>query len=168
MKMRKRRVLITGSGGMLGEAVYPLFKSNYDKVLATDIDLNANWLERLDVRDITECKNIISNFSPNIIVHLAALTDLEECEKNPENAFLTNALGTENMAMLAEKTKATFIYISTAGIFDGNKEFYNDFDKPRPINIYGKSKYFGELYIQNHLSTYYIFRAGWMMGAGRS
>ena len=70
------------------------------------------------------------------------------------------------MAMVTEHSESIFVYISTAGIFDGKKEFYNDFDKPNPINIYGKSKYNGELYVQKHVSKHYIFRAGWMMGAG--
>tara|TARA_Y100000768_G_scaffold383994_1_gene367181 strand:+ start:2849 stop:3763 length:915 start_codon:yes stop_codon:yes gene_type:complete len=164
--MVDKRILITGCGGMLGDALFPIIKSNFTNVLATDIDANPNWLEKLDVRDITQCQKIISSFSPDIVFHLAALTDLEYCEKNPQEAYDTNTVGTENMAKITEKLKSIFIYISTAGIFDGEKEFYNDFDKPNPINIYGKSKYNGELFVQKNVSKYYIFRAGWMMGAG--
>lgn len=151
---------------MLGDALFPIIKSNFTHVLATDIDVNTNWLEKLDVRDKNQCQKIMSSFSPDIVIHLAALTDLEFCEKKPQEAYTTNTLGTENMAMVTEYSKSTFVYISTAGIFDGKKEFYNDFDKPNPINIYGKSKYNGELYVQKHVSKHYIFRAGWMMGAG--
>ena len=164
--MVDKRILITGCGGMLGDALFPLIKSNFTHVLATDIDVNTNWLEKLDVRDKIQCQKIISSFSPDIVFHLAALTDLEFCEKKPQEAYTTNTVGTENMAMVTEQSESTFVYISTAGIFDGKKEFYNDFDKPNPINIYGKSKYNGELYVQKHVSKYYIFRAGWMMGAG--
>lgn len=164
--MIDKRILITGCGGMLGDALFPIIKSNFTHVLATDIDVNTNWLEKLDVRDKNQCQKIMSSFSPDIVIHLAALTDLEFCEKKPQEAYTTNTLGTENMAMVTEYSKSTFVYISTAGIFDGKKEFYNDFDKPNPINIYGKSKYNGELYVQKHVSKHYIFRAGWMMGAG--
>ena len=52
------------------------------------------------------------------------------------------------MAILTENIGSTFVYISTAGIFDGNKESYDDFDKPNPINVYGSSKYKGELFVQ--------------------
>ena len=164
--MIDKRILITGCGGMLGDALFPIIKSNFTHVLATDIDVNTNCLEKLDVRDKNQCQKIMSSFSPDIVIHLAALTDLEFCEKKPQEAYTTNTLGTENMAMVTEYSKSTFVYISTAGIFDGKKEFYNDFDKPNPINIYGKSKYNGELYVQKHVSKHYIFRAGWMMGAG--
>ena len=164
--MLDKRILITGSGGMLGDALLPIIKSNFTHVLATDIDVNTSWLEKLDVRDISQCEKIITSFAPDIVIHLAALTDLEFCEKNSEEAYITNTLGTENMAIFSEKLRATFVYISTAGVFDGKKEFYNDFDKPNPINIYGKSKYRGELFVQNHITNFYIFRAGWMMGAG--
>ena len=164
--MVDKRILITGCGGMLGDALFPIIKSNFTHVLATDIDVNTNWLEKLDVRDNNQCQKIMSSFSPDIVFHLAALTDLEFCEKKPQEAYATNTLGTENMAMVTEHSESIFVYISTAGIFDGKKEFYNDFDLPNPINIYGKSKYNGELYVQKHVSKYYIFRAGWMMGAG--
>ena len=164
--MVDKRILITGCGGMLGDALFPIIKSNFTHVLATDIDVNTNWLEKLDVRDKNQCQKIMSSFSPDIVIHLAALTDLEFCEKKPQEAYATNTLGTENMAMVTEHSESIFVYISTAGIFDGKKEFYNDFDKPNPINIYGKSKYNGELYVQKHVSKHYIFRAGWMMGAG--
>ena len=164
--MVDKRILITGCGGMLGDALFPIIKSNFTHVLATDIDVNTNWLEKLDVRDNNQCQKIMSSFSPDIVFHLAALTDLEFCEKKPQEAYATNTLGTENMAMVTEHSESIFVYISTAGIFDGKKEFYNDFDKPNPINIYGKSKYNGELYVQKHVSKHYIFRAGWMMGAG--
>ena len=70
------------------------------------------------------------------------------------------------MAILTENIGSTFVYISTAGIFDGNKESYDDFDKPNPINVYGSSKYKGELFVKRSVSNYFIFRAGWMMGSG--
>ena len=164
--MLDKKVLITGCGGMLGLAVHDVFSKNYKHVLATDIDLNEPWLKQLDVRDIHQCEKIFEEFKPDIVLHLAALTDLEYCEKNQENSWLTNALGPENIAILSKKYNALMIYISTAGIFDGKQEFYNDFDKPVPLSIYAKSKYHGEKFVQQHLSRYFIFRAGWMMGGG--
>ncbi len=160
------RVLITGCGGMLGDSVYPVFSKNYSNVLATDIDLNEPWLKHLDVRDIKECEKVFDEFKPTLVLHLAALTDLEYCELNHENSWATNALGTENIAILCKKHNATMVYISTAGIFDGAKEFFNDYDLPNPLSHYAKSKYHGERFVQEYLEKYYIFRAGWMMGGG--
>tara|TARA_B100000315_G_scaffold214536_1_gene213200 strand:- start:10791 stop:11699 length:909 start_codon:yes stop_codon:yes gene_type:complete len=164
--MKKERVLITGCGGMLGQAVYSVFTEKYKNVLATDIDLNESWLSRMDVRDIYECEKTFIAFKPDIVLHLAALTDLEYCESNPDDTWGTNSLGTENIALLAKKYNPLMINISTAGIFGGEKEFYSDFDFPNPLNYYAKSKYHGECFVEKYLSKYFTFRAGWMMGGG--
>jgi len=162
---RNKKVFITGCGGMLGKAVYEKF-SPQCQVLATDIDLNEPWLEYGDVIDFQEIFDKASRFEPDLIINLAALTDLEYCEKNPEIAWKTNALGAENMALVSKKLDATHIYISTAGIFDGKQEYYNDFEQPKPMSVYAKAKYYGETVIEKMLDSYYIFRAGWMMGGG--
>jgi dTDP-4-dehydrorhamnose reductase len=166
MKISKdKKVFITGCGGMLGKAVYERF-SPYCQVLATDIDVNEPWLEHGDVIDFQEISEKASKFKPDLIINLAALTDLEHCEQNPEITWKTNALGAENMALISKKLNAAHIYVSTAGIFDGKKEYYNDFEQPNPISIYAKSKYYGEVIVEKMLDNYFIFRAGWMMGGG--
>lgn len=164
----QERVLITGCGGMLGKAVYEKAVEKYGKdfVRATDIDLNEEWLSKLDVRNIEEYENAFKEWKPTIVLHLAALTDLEYCEKHIEDAWATNALGPENAAILARKYNALLVYVSTAGIFGGEKDEYADFDTPNPLSYYAKSKYHGEQFIEKHLSRYFIFRAGWMMGGG--
>jgi dTDP-4-dehydrorhamnose reductase len=162
---RDKKVFITGCGGMLGKAVYERF-SPHCQVLATDIDVNEPWLEHGDVIDFQKTLEKASKFGPDLIINLAALTDLEYCEKNPEITWKTNTLGAENMALISKKLNATHIYISTAGIFDGKQEYYNDFEKPNPISIYAKSKYYGEMVVEKMLDSYFIFRAGWMMGGG--
>lgn len=68
--------------------------------------------------------------------------------------------------MAAQALNAAVVYISTAGIFDGKKEFYDDFDIPNPINVYGKSKYHGEVITPKLAEKHFVFRAGWMMGGG--
>ncbi len=162
---KKTRIMITGCGGMLGDAVYKRFSKDCT-VFASDIDTNESWLEYLDVRDFNAVLKAAKEFKPELIINLAALTDLEFCEKNAEASWLTNAMGQENISLIAQKVDATVIYISTAGIFDGKQDTYNDFDMPNPLSIYGKSKYYGEIATQQMLRKYFIFRAGWMMGAG--
>lgn len=158
------KVYIAGCGGMLGKAVYSYF-SEREEVKATDIDVNEDWLEYADVREYAKMKESIISFGPDLIINLAALTSLEFCEENPENAWLTNALGPENIKLIAEELDVPVVYISTAGIYDGEQEFYNDFDKPNPLGIYAKSKYHAEVQTQ-HYRKHFIFRAGWMMGGG--
>lgn len=162
---KETKVFISGCGGMLGEAVYERF-FNHCKVLATDIDQNEDWLEYGDVRDYHQISKIVNDFQPDLIINLAALTDLEACETDSDNTWKTNALGAENMALIAQQLDVTHVYISTAGIFDGKQEFFNDFDTPRPLSMYAKAKYYGEVAVQRMLSKYFIFRAGWMMGGG--
>lgn len=160
-----KKVFITGCGGMLGKAVYEQF-APHCQVLATDIDLNEHWLEYGDVIDFKKISEKAFKFAPDLIINLAALTDLEFCEKNPEITWKTNALGAENMALISKRLEATHIYVSTAGIFDGKQEYYNDFEQPNPLSIYAKAKYYGETVIEKMLDNYFIFRAGWMMGGG--
>ncbi|MBU0768055.1 MAG: NAD(P)-dependent oxidoreductase [Proteobacteria bacterium] len=162
---KKTTVLITGCGGMLGEAVYDKFAKEYT-VLATDIDLNEPWLKYLDVRDLNGIQKIAREFKPDLIINLAALTDLEFCETHPDVAWATNASGQENICAVARDLDCAVVYISTAGIFDGEKEFYDDFDVPNPISVYAKSKYHGEVITPKLIERHFIFRAGWMMGGG--
>lgn len=160
------KVLITGCGGMLGDAVYAIASKNFSSVLATDIVTNEPWLTYLDVRDIHAVEKTFQKFKPDIVIHLAALTDLEYCERHPQETWVTNGYATENMALLSEKYKALLVYIGTAGIFDDTKEEFTEFDTPNPSSQYAKAKYYGEVFIEQHVSRYYIFRAGWMMGGG--
>ncbi len=162
---KQTKIFITGCGGMLGSSVYQIFRRKCD-VLATDINVNESWLLYGDVRDLSQMENLMKEYQPDLIINLAALTDLEACEKDVENTWQTNALGAENMALLAQRLEVPHVYISTAGIFDGKQEYYNDFDTPNPLSIYAKAKYYGEGVVQRMLSQYYIFRAGWMMGSG--
>ena len=162
---QESKVYIAGCGGMLGEAVYEYFSSRAT-VLASDIDQNTEWLEYGDVRDYHGIKPSIVEFDPDLIINLAALTDLEHCEKNQEDAWATNALGAENLALIASELDVPLVYISTAGIVDGKQDIYNDFDAPNPLSIYAKAKYHGEVFVQRFHRKHFVFRAGWMMGGG--
>jgi len=159
------RIFIAGCGGMLGEAVYGTL-GRTSEVAATDIVVNEPWLSYADVRDFHAVSKAIQSFKPDIIINLAALTDMEYCETQPDNAWLTNALGAENLALIAAQLDAVYVYICTAGIFDGRQESYNDFDQPNPLSVYARSKYHGEVFTREHVPRHYVIRAGWMMGGG--
>lgn len=166
MKLDKNtKVYIAGCGGMLGEAVHEYFAARTD-VKATDIDVNTDWLSYADVRDYWAINDDIVEFEPDLIINLAALTDLEYCEKHADDSWATNALGAENLALIAGRMGVPLVYICTAGIVDGAQDVYNDFDAPNPLSIYAKSKYHGEQFVERHLQKHFIFRAGWMMGGG--
>ncbi len=160
------RVLITGCGGMLGDAMYQTFSLSYRQVCATDIVLNEPWLSHLDVRSLGDCERAFADVRPTIVLHLAALTDLEYCETHQDDCWKTNALGVENVALLARRYDATMVYISTAGIYAGEKDQYHNFDQPNPLSHYGRSKYHGERFVESRVPKYFCLRAGWMMGGG--
>jgi dTDP-4-dehydrorhamnose reductase len=160
-----KRIYIAGCGGMLGEAFYTQFKDDY-KIKCTDIDVNEDWLSFLDFRDFDSYRKDVLDFKPDYLFHLGAFTDLEYCELNIEETYKTNTLSVENACYIANELDIPLLYISTAGIFDGKKELYDDWDVPHPLGQYARSKYAGEKFVQENVRKHLICRAGWMMGGG--
>ena len=161
----KKKIYMAGCGGMLGEAFYKQFKKDY-KLKCTDKDVNEDWLSFLDFRDHKNYRKDVMNFKPDYLFHLGAYTDLEYCEKNAEDTYNTNTISVENAVYIANELDIPLLYISTAGIFDGKKEFYDDWDLPNPLGVYARSKYMGERFVAENARKFLICRAGWMMGAG--
>jgi len=168
--MKHQRVLVTGCGGMLGNAIYPYFRERCAAVLATDIQIESDerdWLRYLDARDRTAMAAAFEEFRPDLVLHLAALVDVEKCELDPEEARISNAVTTQIAAELAARYDATLVYISTGGIFDGLKmDYYTEDDQPNPIMVYGVTKLDGEHEVWRAWPKSYILRAGWMVGGG--
>ena len=160
-----KKIYIAGSGGMLGEGFYKIFSKNY-LLKCTDINLNDNWLTYLDFRNFTKYRKDVLDFDPDYLFHLGAYTDLEFCEKNINETYITNTLSVENASSIANELKIPLLFIGTAGIFDGKKELYDDWDIPNPLGHYARSKYMAEKFVQNNTNKYLICRAGWMMGGG--
>ena len=161
----KKRIYIAGCGGMLGEAFYEQFKNDYT-VKCTDKDVNEEWLSHLDFRDLDAYRKDVAKFNPDYLFHLGAYTDLEFCDKNPDETYNTNTLAVENAVYIANALDIPLLYISTAGIFDGQKEFYDDWDQPNPLGVYARAKYMGERFVIENTRRYLVCRAGWMMGSG--
>ncbi len=146
------KTLITGGDGMVGSYI--------DFGIKTD-------RHELDVTNLEAVMAAVKKHKPKIILHLAALTDLDVGEKNPTLAYHINTIGTYNVALAARAFKAKLVYISSTGVFDGTKKSpYTEKDVPNPQNYYGHSKYAGELIIQSMLKDYIIARACWMFGGG--
>lgn len=160
-----KKIFIAGGGGMLGQAFYDVFKNDYDLKI-TDKKINNDWIEYLDFNNKTRYQDEVKKFKPDFLFHLGALTDLEYCEKNIDLTYLTNTISVETAVSISNDLKIPLLYISTAGIFDGKKEEYDDWDIPNPINHYGRSKYFGERFVVENSKNYIVCRAGWMMGGG--
>jgi dTDP-4-dehydrorhamnose reductase len=161
----KEKIYIAGCGGMLGEAFYTQFREDYI-LKCTDKDVNESWLTFLDFRDFDAYKKDVRDFKPDYLFHLGAYTDLEFCELNSDETYNTNTLAVENAVYIANELDIPVLYISTAGIFDGKKEFYDDWDQPNPLGVYARAKYMGERFVVENAKRYLVCRAGWMMGAG--
>jgi len=163
----KKKIYIAGCGGMLGEAFYTQFKDDYE-IKCTDKDVNDTWLSYLDFRNFDAYKKDVEDFAPDYLFHLGAYTDLEYCEENADDTYLTNTLCVENAVYIANSLDIPILYISTAGIFDGKKDLYDDWDTPNPLGVYARSKYMGERFVVENAKRFLICRAGWMMGSGPS
>ena len=163
--MQGKRIYIAGCGGMLGEAFHKLF-SQGNTLRCTDKDVNEDWLSFLDFRDGDAYRRDVLAFRPDLLFHLGAHTSLEYCEQDPDDAYATNTLPVEDAVQVANELNIPLLYISTAGIFDGAQDTYDDWDEPRPLGHYARSKYMGERYVSQNCKRYLVCRAGWMMGAG--
>ena len=160
-----KKIYMAGVGGMLGEAFYKQFKRDYE-LKCSDIDVNEEWLSFLDFRDEQNYRKEVLEFNPDFLFHVGAYTDLEYCELHEEDAYETNTKSVEYAVSIANDIKIPLLYISTAGIFDGKKDAYDETDQPNPLGHYARSKYLGEVYVQKYSKDFIICRAGWMMGAG--
>lgn len=160
-----KKIYIAGCGGMLGEAFKKVFGDQFE-LKCTDKDVNEDWLEFLDFREYDAYKKDVEEFSPDYLFHLGAYTDLEYCEQNVDDSYKTNTLSVENAVQIANNLDIPLLYISTAGIFGGEKEFYDDWDTPNPLGVYARSKYMGERFVCENAKRYLVCRAGWMMGSG--
>jgi dTDP-4-dehydrorhamnose reductase len=161
------KILVTGAAGMLGSALCPTLMQRGHTVFATDLAPVDEGIRCLDVRSYKQIEEIVGKVKPDMVMHLAAETDVDKCELEPDHAFLTNTIGTQNTTLVCQKQSIVMVYISTIGVFYGDKpEPYTEFDNPNPINVYGQSKLEGEKIVQSLLERYYIVRAGWMVGGG--
>lgn len=152
-------ILVTGANGMVGS----YFASQAD---AFDEPLDLTDKDMLDVTDLDAVMERVTSRRCSAVVHLAAETDVDRCEREPEHAFRTNAVGTQNVALACMAAGSVMVYTSTAGVFGGDGALgpFTENDAPHPANVYGHSKLAGERHVERLLSRHYIVRAGWMMG----
>lgn len=152
------RVVITGSKGQLGSA------------LGRVLDDEELLLVDLPEHDITHLESIaqaITGFRPGVIIHAAAMTDVDGCEREPDMAHRVNVLGTRNVAVAAQQSDSSLVYISTDYVFGGDsKAPYQEYDEPNPLSMYARTKWIGEQLVRSLLSRYYVVRTAWLYGKG--
>jgi len=155
-----KRVLVIGAKGMLGRDLMTVLHADLpqDEVVGWDI-------EEIDIQKEEETVTKIEKLRPDIVIHLAAYTDVDGCELDEGKAFAVNAEGTEHVALAVSRCRAKMVYLSTDYVFDGNKrEPYLESDSPHPLNVYGRSKLQGEQYVQARAKEALIIRTQWLYG----
>src|SRR6185312_11274821 len=159
-----KMIFVTGAAGMVGSYLAQVFPKS--ELFLTDMTAQEG-MEQLDTRDREAVMEAIGRVKPATVLHLAAETDVDRCEREPDHAYRSNSISTLNVALACAEHNAAILYISTAGVFDGTKSSpYTEFDPPSPITVYGKAKYEGEQFVQEICPRWYILRAGWMFGGG--
>jgi dTDP-4-dehydrorhamnose reductase len=157
-------VLVTGAAGMVGSHLLEAYPE--EEIHRTDLHPDPEaGIHPLDVRDHDQVMDTVERVKPTRVLHLAAETDVDRCEKEPDHAFCTNTLGTQNVALACQRFGVELVYVSTAGVFDGSKpDSYTEFDAPAPVNVYARAKWEGEKLAASLTPRHYIVRAGWMFG----
>lgn len=164
----KYKILITGSGGMLGVDLWQELRNSYEVLGLDAISYQPSSVSKFYKCDITKrigVSNVAAKARPDIVIHTAAMTDVDGCELDPKRAYKVNSDGTKNVALACKAAGALLIYISTDFVFDGKKKGpYKEIDKTRPISVYGDSKLKGEKAIKRTLKKYFILRTSWLYG----
>jgi dTDP-4-dehydrorhamnose reductase len=151
-------VLVTGADGQLGYDVVKKLKELNIEHIGVD-------KEDFDLTNKKETKEFILNYEPDVIVHCAAYTDVDQAEIERKLCFKVNVDGTRYVAEATKKLDAKMLYISTDYVFDGQgEEPFKVTDQPNPINYYGETKYQGEQEVQKLLDKYFIVRTSWVFG----
>ncbi len=168
--MIKKRILIVGSNGMLGQSVVSLFKFNdkYELLLASFEEKSFYddlQYAQLDIGNKKEVKKLILDFYPDFVINLAAYTNVDKCETEKELCWNTNVNALEYLAKYCVPTNSQLIHISSDYVFDGEDGPYSEQDLPNPISYYGRSKLAGENIIKRFNIPTTIIRTNVLFGA---
>ena len=160
-----RRILVIGAKGMLGKDLVEILRSS------SRVDQHLDWevfgwdIEEIDIQEEKNTVTKIESLRPNVVINIAAYTNVDGCESHDEKAFAINAEGMRHVALGALRCRAKVVYLSTDYIFDGKKrEPYLEDDPPHPLSVYGRSKLRGEQYVQEMVEDALIVRTQWLYG----
>ncbi len=165
----KKKLLITGGSGLLG--------SNAARMAAQEFEVYATFKSRasqvpgcsfvpLEIRDRQQVRAAMRRLQPNLVLHAAALVNVDYCEDHTEEAWAINVVGTENVAAAARESGARLIFISTDSVFDGEKGMYVEQDVPHPLTVYGRTKLEAEKRVGDLLPDSLVLRTafyGWSL-----
>jgi dTDP-4-dehydrorhamnose reductase len=152
-------VLVTGAGGLLGGQSAWTFAQQ-------GVDVYAFTHAQLDITDRDAVRAQMERIRPAVVVHTAAMTNVDACETDPDRAYLVNATGSGNLAEAAAAVGASIVAVSTDYVFDGDNAPYSENSPTNPIQVYGRSKLEGEEAVRAANPRHFIVRSAWIYGAG--
>jgi dTDP-4-dehydrorhamnose reductase len=154
------KVAVTGAAGMLARALLPQLEAAGHEVCPLP-------RSRADVTHFPALRAAIEPFAPQWVVHLAAFTRVDDCERDPDLAFRVNGLGARNAALAAGACGAAVLAISTDYVFDGQaRRPYREHDPAAPLSVYGRSKWAGEEAVREVAPRHVVVRSAWLFGEG--
>ena len=153
------KVLVTGVKGQLGYDVVQELTKRGHTAIGVDI-------EEMDITDAASVQHVLHDCNPDAVIHCAAWTAVDAAEDEQDKVRLVNATGTKNIAEVCKELNCKMMYISTDYVFNGEgTNFWEPDDLNRePLNVYGQTKYEGELAIEETLEKYFIVRIAWVFG----
>ena len=148
--------LVTGAGGLLGRYVSGRL----------DGEVHPFTHAQLDVSDADAVRDAITTVRPDVVVHCAAITNVDACEAEPERCWAVNAEGAGHVATAAAGMGAEIVAVSTDYVFDGTRGAYTEADEPNPLQAYGRAKLAGEERVRAANPRHFIVRSAWVYGPG--
>jgi dTDP-4-dehydrorhamnose reductase len=167
-----KRILVTGSNGLLGQKIVEIFsRSNYP-LLLTSVEEKSVFDEetlpyrRLDTTNRQDVRTVVEEIEPDVIIHTAAITDVDACETERAFAWKVNVVSVENLVYVAKFVGAHIIHLSTDYVFDGKNGPYSERDRPNPLNYYGRTKLASENVLTTSGISHTIVRTMVLYGVG--
>lgn len=157
------KYFITGGSGLLGQRLAAVAKDNDELTLVHNSNPGENTV-KCDITNEKEVYETVNQENPDVIIHCAAMTNVDLCEDEEEKAYLINGMGTGYLAKAAEEVDAKIIYVSTDFVFDGTRGYYKEDEKVNPLGIYAKSKYDGEVQLQKYSTNWAVARVSVLYG----
>ena len=152
------KVFLTGSSGILGSQIN-------DQLKIADTEILAFNSANIELGNYADVKAKMHDFKPDVVIHSAAITNVDLCEDDKNKAVLINIIGSQNMARAADSINAKIVYISSCGVYGGSKTSpYNELDETNPSTYHHFTKLQGEQRVKEHNKQFLIIRPGWLFG----
>lgn len=156
------KIFLTGASGILGSDIFNLLElENHEVLPFTSSTIN--------LKSYSDVKTKVIDFKPDVVIHCAAMTNVDLCEDDKKAALQINMVGSQNLAMASNKIDSKIVYISSCGVYGGVKQTpYNELDSTNPLNYHHYTKLEGEKRIKEHNNQFLIVRPGWLFGGTTS